>query len=86
MNKIDFLQPPTQLKEFEDYQDFLNYSRSLFDLRQDEHKGLYNVLLKLQGVGVDAVRSMDTWQKDMDKDEYQEFIRLMIQVDDMPIE
>ena len=55
--------PPLKLNNFNSYDDFLSYSKTLFNLKTDEHWGLYHVLLKLQGVDMDPVQIMVTIQR-----------------------
>ncbi len=80
---FSFPDPSAKLNEFEDYGDFIKYSKSLFNLGPDEHKALFSVLLKLESVGESASQSMLSWKKRMDNSECEEFIRFMIYVDSM---
>jgi hypothetical protein len=72
----------TKLNGFNDYQEYLGYSKSLFDLKPGEYQRLFNVLLKLQSIGQDAVQTMRLLKSTTDDDGY-ELIRFMIQVDGM---
>ncbi len=80
--------PPVKLNNFNNYDDFLDYSKSLFNLEPDEHRGLYRVLLKLQGVDIDPVQIMRVWKNHSDEDEEDchELIRLLIKIDNMDFE
>ena len=40
--------PPSRLDGFRDYDEFVDYAGSLFDLTEEEFEGLYQVLQKLQ--------------------------------------
>lgn len=73
----------TQLTGFKDYQEYLDYSKSLFNLTSEEYKGLFNVLLKLQSIGQDAVQTMLLLKSNTDDEESHELIRFMIQFDGM---
>ena len=78
--------PPAKLAGFKNYNDFLNYSQSLFDLAPDEHQGLYAVLLKLQSLGEDPLATMASWKNSADADDCLDLIRFMIAVDSLPLE
>jgi hypothetical protein len=73
----------TQLNGFDDYQEFLSFSKSLFRLEPEEYQGLFKVLLKLQSIGQDAVETMLLLQSNADKHDCYELIRFMIQIDSM---
>ena len=75
-----------ELKSFEDYKDFVTYTETLFKHQPSEYKGLYKVLLKLQGLGEDPKDVLRTWKKKTCQEDCQEFIRFMIKVDNMDIE
>jgi hypothetical protein len=74
------------LSGFGDYQEFLSFSKSLFQLKQQEYKGLFNVLLKLQSVGQDAVQTMMLLKDNPDEHDCYELIRFMIQFDRMDMD
>jgi hypothetical protein len=76
----------TKLSGFNDYQEFLNFSESLFQLKPKEYHGLFNVLLKLQSIGQDAVQTMLLWNSNTDKHDCYELIRFMIQFDSTDME
>jgi hypothetical protein len=76
----------TKLSGFNDYQEFLNFSEPLFQLKPKEYHGLFNVLLKLQSIGQDAVQTMLLWNSNTDKHDCYELIRFMIQFDSMDME
>jgi hypothetical protein len=73
----------TQLTGFDDYQEYLGYSKSLFRLKPEEYQGLFDVLLKLQSIGQDAVQTMLFLKNNTDDDDGYELIRFMIQLDCM---
>jgi hypothetical protein len=73
----------TKLTGFRDYQEYLSYSKSLFNLKPGEYQRLFDVLLKLQSIGQDAVQSMRLLKSSTDDDDGYELIRFMIQVDGM---
>ena len=79
--------PSNKLNDFNNYDDFLDYSKSLFNLEPDEHRGLYNVLLKLRGIDIDPFQIMSVWKNHSDKDEEDchELIRLLIKIDSMDL-
>jgi len=78
--------PQDELTSFEDFEDFVTYTETLFKLQPSDYQGLYKVLLKLQGLGEDPKEVMRTWKKQTCQDECPEFIRFMIEVDNMDIE
>jgi len=71
----------TKLTGFKDYQEYLGYSKSLFKLKSEEYQGLFNVLLKMQSIGQDAVQTMRLLKSNTDDDDSYELIRFMIQFD-----
>ena len=73
----------TRLTGFNDYQEYLGYSKSLFKLKPEEYRGLFNVLLKLQSIGQDAVQTMLLLKSNTDDDDGYELIRFMVQFDGM---
>jgi hypothetical protein len=75
-----------QLIAFESFEDFSNYSKTLFDLSPQEIEGLYRVLLKLQSIGEDPKKIMNYWKKRTCDTDCGDFIRFMIMVDDMDID
>ena len=75
-----------KLSGFNDYQEFLNFSESLFQLKPKKYNGLFNVLLKLQSIGQDAVQTMLSLKSNTDKHDRYELIRFMIQFDSMDME
>jgi hypothetical protein len=77
--------PPSRLDGFRDYDDFVDYAGSLFDLTEEEFEGLYRVLLKLQGIGENPVETMALWKEDTCRGGCPEFIRFMIQVEQLDL-
>ena len=75
----------TKLSGFNNYQDFLRFSKTLFRLKPEEHQGLFNVLLKLQSLGQDAAQTMLSLKRSSDEHDCYELIRFMIQVDGMAL-
>jgi hypothetical protein len=73
----------TKLTGFNDYQEFLSVSKSLFQLNSEEYQGLFNVLLKLQSIGQEAIQTMQLLKSSTDEDDCNELIRFMIQIDSM---
>ena len=82
-NSFETFPVQTQLTGFDDYQEYLGFSKSLFKLKPEEYQGLFNVLLKLQSIGQDAVQAMLLLKSNTDDDDGYELIRFMIQFDDM---
>jgi hypothetical protein len=78
--------PPRRLDGFRDYEEFFGYAKSMFDLDSEELEGLYHVLLKLQGIGEDPVETMIVWKQETCRGECPEFIRFLIQVDNLDLE
>ena len=77
--------PPQHLEGFDSYDDFIEIARTLFTLEDHEYRALYDVLLKLQAIGENPMETMKLWKKDTCRKECPEFIRFMIQVDNMEI-
>ena len=82
-NSFETFPVQTQLTGFDDYQEYLGYSKSLFKLKPEEYQGLFDVLLKLQSIGQDAVQTMLFLKNNTDDDDGYELIRFMIQLDCM---
>jgi hypothetical protein len=78
--------PPRRLDGFRNYEEFLGYAKSMFDLDSEEIEGLYHVLLKFQGIGEDPVETMNVWKEETCRGECPEFIRFLIQVDNLDLE
>ena len=77
--------PDDALESFEDYQDFVTFTETLFKLQPSEYQGLYKVLQKLQSLGEDPKEVLRTWKQKTCQEECPEFIRFMIEVDKMDI-
>jgi len=77
--------PPSRLEGFRDYDEFVDYAGCLFDLTEEEFEGLYQVLLKLQGIGEDPVETMALWKEDTCRSGCPEFIRFMIQIEQLDL-
>jgi hypothetical protein len=77
--------PDDELESFEDYQDFVTFTETLFKLQPSEYRGLYKVLQKLQSLGEDPKEVLHTWKQKTCQDECPDFIRFMIEVDNMDI-
>ncbi|OQY10865.1 MAG: hypothetical protein B6I30_08140 [Desulfobacteraceae bacterium 4572_187] len=75
----------SKLTGFNDYQEFLSFSKSLFQLNSKEYKGLFSVLIKLQGMGQDAIQTMQLLKSSTDENDCNELIRFMIHFDSMDI-
>jgi hypothetical protein len=78
--------PQDELASFEDFEDFVTYTETLFKLQPSEYQGLYKVLLKLQGLGEDPKKVLEIWRSDTCQEDCPEFIRFMIKVDNMDID
>jgi len=76
----------TKLSEFNDYQEFLSFSKSLFQLNTEEYQGLFDILLKLESIGQDAVETMLLLKSNADKQDCYELIRFMILIDSLDME
>ncbi len=76
----------TKLNGFNDYREFLSFSKSLFQLKTEEHQGLFDILLKLESIGHDAVETMVLLKSNADKQDCYELIRFMIQIDSLDME
>ena len=82
-NSLEISPVQTRLTGFKDYKEYLDYSKSLFNLKSEEYLGLFNVLLKLQSIGQNAVQTMRLLKSRTDDDDGYEVIRFMIQFDCM---
>ena len=82
-NSSETFSVQTRLTGFRDYQEYLGFSKSLFQLKPEEYQGLFNVLLKLQSVGQDAAQTMLLLKSNAEEDDGYELIRFMIQFDRM---
>ena len=76
----------TKLRGFNDYREFLSFSKSLFQLKTEEYQGLFDILLKLESIGQDAVETMLLLKSNADEQDCYELIRFMIQFDSMDLE
>ena len=76
----------TKLSRFNDYREFLSFSKSLFQLNTEEYQGLFDILLKLESIGQDAVETMLLLKSNADKQDCYELIRFMIQIDSLDME
>ena len=76
----------TKLSGFNDYQEFLSFSKSLFQLNTEEYQGLFDILLKLESIGQDAVETMLLLKSNADKQDCYELIRFMILIDSLDME
>ena len=72
-----------KLTGFDDYQEFLSFSKSLFQLKTEEYQGLFDVLVKLQSIGQDPIQTMLVLKSNTDEQDCYELIRFMIQFDSM---
>lgn len=77
--------PPTQLKGFATYEEFLDYASTRFALEPDEYEALFNVLLKLQSVGSDPRETMQDCQSQLADGECLDMLKFMIYVDGLDI-
>ena len=75
------LKPPTQLKGFATYEDFLEFAKTRFDLEPAEYESLFNVLLKLQSVGTDPLKIMQDCQSRLPNGECMDMLKFMMYVD-----
>lgn len=77
--------PPTQLRGFATYEDFLDYARTRFALEPHEYESLFNVLLKLQGVGSDPLKTMQDCQSQLADGECLDMLKFMMYVDGLDL-
>ncbi|MEE4358643.1 MAG: hypothetical protein V2I97_19400 [Desulfococcaceae bacterium] len=73
---------PSESKIFSHYQEFESFCKSLFRLKKWEYKKLYQVMIKLESVGKNPIRSMILWKNSLPEQECLDFIRFMILVDE----
>ena len=76
----------TKLSGFNDYLEFLSFSKTLFKLKTEEYQGLFNILLKLESIGQDSVETMLLLKSNADEQDSYELIRFMIQIDSLDME
>ena len=86
MNSPATAEVQTKLSRFSDYREFLSFSKSLFQLKTEEYQGLFNVLLKLESIGQDAVETMLLLKSNADEQDCYELIRFMILIDRLDME
>lgn len=76
---------PRKLEAFEDYDDYLRYTRDLFDLTPDEYAALFQVLVKLESVGTDPLETLRTCRSEMGTDDCLDMLKFMIYVDGLDL-
>ena len=76
----------TELSGFSDYREFLSFSKTLFLQKTEEYQGLFDILLKLESIGQDAVETMLLLKSNADEQDCYELIRFMIQIDSLDME
>lgn len=79
--------PPMEgLEAFESYDAFLSFVKERFDLKAGEHEALYAVLLKLQHVGADPIKTMEDCRRKMVKHDCMDMLRFMIHVESLDLD
>lgn len=76
---------PANLNGFDTFEDFLKYTRTIFDLQADEYVALFNVLLKLQVLGEDPIETMRDCRTKMASHDCMDMLRFMIYVDGLDL-
>jgi hypothetical protein len=76
----------TKLSGFNDYKEFLSVSKSLFQLKAEEYQGLFDILLKFESIGQDALETMLLLKSNADEQDCHELIRFMIHIDRLDVE
>lgn len=79
------LKPPTQLKGFATYKDFLEYAQTRFALEPRQYEALFNVLLKLQSVGSDPLKTLNDCQSQLADGECLDMLKFMMYVDGLDL-
>ena len=74
-----------QLEGFNDYEEYLDFSRSLFKLDPEEYYSLYKVLEKLQCIGEDPIKCMLFWRSSASENDCIELIRYLIKIDNIDL-
>jgi len=77
---------PSKLNHFNSHREFSEYCQSLFELKTEEYKDLYHVLLKLQGMGEDPKAVLKSWKEASTDEESIELIRFMIRINNMDVD
>ena len=77
--------PLEKLNAFESYDAYLGFVKDRFDLKAGEHEALYAVLLKLQHVGADPIKTMEECRFKMAKHDCLDMLRFMIYVENLDL-
>lgn len=78
--------PLEQLNAFESYDAYLSFVKDRFDLKAGEHEALYAVLLKLQHVGADPIKTMEECRFKMAKHDCLDMLRFMIHIENLDLD
>lgn len=76
---------PSKLQGFNDYEEFLRFSRTLFRLNPEEYFGLFKVLEKLQCIGEDPIKCMLFWRSNASEHDCIVLIQYLIKIDNIDI-
>jgi hypothetical protein len=77
--------PESHLRGFASYAAFESCCIALFDLEPEDCRGLHDVLLKLQSLGLDPEETMNTWREKTCEENCRDLIRFLIHVDAMDL-
>lgn len=75
--------PKENLDAFETYADFVEYVQTKFSLEPDEYPSLFNVLVKLESLGQDAVKVLNNCRQG--QDDCMEMMRFLMYVDELDL-
>jgi hypothetical protein len=74
-----------ELMGFENYNAYLRYTKSLFELEPEEYEALFKVLLKLQSVGQKPIDILHQCKHRQGDDDCVDMLKFMMYINDMDI-
>ena len=77
--------PEEKLDAFENYDDYLNYVGTMFELSPEAYAALFSVLVKLQHVGHDPVRTLNKCKFDMAPGDCADLLDFMMDIEQMDL-
>lgn len=81
-----FERPPREaLEGFDSYEAFVAYVQERFALKPGELEALYDVLVKLQKVGISPLQAMEDCKTKMARHDCLDMLRFMIYVDGLDL-
>ena len=81
----EFKKSENKLIGFEDYDSFVRYTQTLFNLEPDQYQALFKVLLKLQSLGQKPVKVLQECKNLQGDNDCLDMLKFMIYVDGMDL-